>query len=181
MKTPAEMANEIKRLADAMLQHSRNRGGVIEPRESDETALHAAIAELEAMAEGVREEPPAGWVMVPRVATDDMLIHGQDAVMCVDPRSPMEDCEAPAATWAAMIAAAPPAPEGRVPQWQPIATAPKDGTWMHAWRAHDTLSELVRYNADLGEFENWSGFLTYQLTHWQPLPTQPAGTTNEGA
>jgi hypothetical protein len=74
--------------------------------------------------------------------------------------------------------------EPRQPDWQPIATAPKDGTWVLVWGPSDTWS-LVRlawyaYNHRSGkaywkldgECDDYE-LAADQPTHWMPLPPPP--------
>lgn len=58
--------------------------------------------------------------------------------------------------------------------WQPIETAPKDGSKFLAWRRHSTLPLIVAYNDEYDQYECIDGHLVYSLTHWQPLPPSPA-------
>lgn len=65
--------------------------------------------------------------------------------------------------------------------WQPIETAPKDGTEFQAWVGH--WEPRCRYNPDTEAFEMWGrtdydceGWDTYPdlpPTHWMPEPAQP--------
>lgn len=76
--------------------------------------------------------------------------------------------------------------------WQPIETAPKDGTWFLICRADDGYEsyEVGRYNPlkhpryeDAGNglyrkidevIYDWSGFNNFhRATHWMPLPSPP--------
>ena len=68
--------------------------------------------------------------------------------------------------------------------WQPIETAPKDGTWFLGWvdRADvEDQYDVWRWDAEI-ETESGYGFwvnaadsnLDEFPTHWQPLPTPPA-------
>lgn len=67
-------------------------------------------------------------------------------------------------------------------EWQPIETAPKDGTAILIWDTyvHDLSMPVVGSwveNTDYGgefEWEHWkSGGVLYNPTHWMPLPTPP--------
>lgn len=73
-------------------------------------------------------------------------------------------------------------------EWQPIETAPRDGTWVLGWlgetefyRAHPNIIAWTKHNhvpiygwvyssgsAGDGEVE------ACEPTHWQPLPPPPA-------
>lgn len=65
--------------------------------------------------------------------------------------------------------------------WQPIETAPKDGTRIlgyassgHGWY----YMVVVQYNAE--EARPWleadgEGYHRYNVTHWMPLPEPPSG------
>ena len=56
----------------------------------------------------------------------------------------------------------------RAPVWQPIATAPKDGTRVDLW--HSANGRIP----DCRHVEAYSA-----VTHWQPLPAPPQEPTNE--
>ena len=61
------------------------------------------------------------------------------------------------------------------PQWQPIETAPKDGTWVLiwcGWVGHPRSSAFEH-----GSWQNlpWvANSKDYNPTHWMPLPAPPA-------
>lgn len=55
--------------------------------------------------------------------------------------------------------------------WQPIETAPKDGTWVLVHRAHWYLPELVQWTYR-GYWESWAHG-PFQPTHWIPVPLPP--------
>jgi hypothetical protein len=55
-------------------------------------------------------------------------------------------------------------------EWQPIETAPKDGTVILAWRKHATIPMIVRFY--YGEWDS-DGVHVSHLTHWMPLPEPP--------
>lgn len=60
--------------------------------------------------------------------------------------------------------------DGSVNEWQPIETAPKDGTWFMGWcGAHC----LARYEVCTEQFEDEIGW-GYVFTHWMPLPAPPS-------
>lgn len=63
----------------------------------------------------------------------------------------------------------------RAPGWMPIETAPKDGSWIVAFRPgvqYFNQYMFVHWNK---AFEEWSipGSGVAGLTHWQPLPAAP--------
>jgi hypothetical protein len=64
--------------------------------------------------------------------------------------------------------------------WQPIETAPKDGTdiliWNGSWMVTVRWAPPYQYGYwDLVECGTHAsdGFLTYDPTHWMPLPSKP--------
>ncbi len=72
----------------------------------------------------------------------------------------------------------------RAPQWQPIETAPKDGTAILAcyaphYETNGFLPVAVRwraYHPNARGNEEWrdsSGAKVRAITHWQPLPAPP--------
>ena len=71
------------------------------------------------------------------------------------------------------LAAAPTSPVSE-DRWQPIETAPKDGSKFLAWRRYSTIPLIVFYNAEYDQYECNDGNLVFSLTHWRPLPEAPA-------
>jgi hypothetical protein len=64
--------------------------------------------------------------------------------------------------------------------WQPIDTAPKDGSYVMAYGPNNRF-QIVAWEAGeygLGWHDNNGEGLYKDLTHWQPLPLAPA--TREG-
>jgi hypothetical protein len=64
----------------------------------------------------------------------------------------------------------------RDPKWQPIETAPKDGTWVLVWEntgvnTKFSCADVARYN--LGEWQNGEKCRVHHASHWMPLPTPP--------
>ena len=60
--------------------------------------------------------------------------------------------------------------------WQPIATAPRDGTEVLVYRKYDTGYELItvaHYFAGKDNWEQGVGMYDIVPTHWQPLPDPP--------
>ncbi len=61
--------------------------------------------------------------------------------------------------------------------WQPISTAPKDGTTILAWQ--DSRVRLLRWKRvegfpDGGYWDEWHARLSHvPPTHWMPLPEPP--------
>ena len=114
--------------------------------------LRDKVAELESQASPA--SVPEGWK------------HSCNA-LCMDdvelwiPQCP--HCGKPAPT--------PPVSEDR---WQPIETAPKDGSKFLAWRRHSTIPLIVFYNAEYDQYECNDGLLVFSLTHWMPLPKAPS-------
>jgi hypothetical protein len=88
----------------------------------------------------------------------------------------------------------------RAPQWQPIETAPKDGTKIDVWADGERLADCCFtnpasiYNVRTGKYEKRSprfcvfevcGYdgemgwepVTETITHWMPIPKAPTGET----
>ena len=69
---------------------------------------------------------------------------------------------------------------GRREQWQPIATAPKDGTQV---LVHDCGATMVSvyvtdpHGVGVGWYDN--GIMNPPPTHWMPLPPVPASVPKE--
>lgn len=76
------------------------------------------------------------------------------------------------------------------PQWQPIETAPKDGTDIWVWSTIDKRAESIRfelYDDEIAEEVGEPGFWRYsedliadvaeaeghEFSHWMPLPSSP--------
>lgn len=69
----------------------------------------------------------------------------------------------------------------KVPEWQPIETAPRDGAWVllarefewstPGWWAEDN-SEGDWYELNNHPSDSWGGPLA-GVSHWMPLPTPP--------
>ena len=71
--------------------------------------------------------------------------------------------------------------------WQPIETAPKDGTWFLGWRngyyEQDRVQVFRWHEATLPQDSGWMnapdnhehGF-DYEPTHWMPLPEPPTSS-----
>ena len=60
--------------------------------------------------------------------------------------------------------------------WQPIATAPKDGSLIMVWREHCVYPRIVKFDVAYGEFSKVEdGEYLHHPTHWMPLPDGPEG------
>lgn len=57
--------------------------------------------------------------------------------------------------------------------WLPIESAPKDGTYVLACRAHSILPLIIRFDEKYGEWESEQGDHVYNILGWRPLPTTP--------
>lgn len=107
-----------------------------------------------------------GWKLVPDVPTSTMVLAGEKALS-------EHDFLRMDSAYCAMLATAP-TPPLTEDRWQPIETAPKDGTKFLAWRRHSTLPLIVHHNDEYSQCEDVDGILVYGLTHWMPLPKAPA-------
>lgn len=67
-----------------------------------------------------------------------------------------------------------------VPQWQPIDTAPKDGTSFLGWNkshgAHECCipTHVAHYKKPEAVYGNHPNSAWFRLTHWMPLPKAPS-------
>lgn len=71
--------------------------------------------------------------------------------------------------------------------WQPIETAPKDGTRVFLWLADEGFPVLGAWIAwEKGDEPGWFLFEMHSyddlhdVTHWLPLPAAPADTQGGG-
>lgn len=161
-----------------------------------------------------RAAVPDEWMMVPREPTDDMLLAGQSAHYQAEEAARIEIAEADvfdprekpgtmrrrknraAHVFKAMLTAAPQPPEGArvVDGWQPIETAPNDGT-LHVRALHvfsSTDGRFLYWDAVAGHIDtedgqfydqggDMSGWSATDFTHWHPLPAAPTLAGKEGA
>ncbi|MGQ4275163.1 DUF551 domain-containing protein [Terrihabitans sp. B22-R8] len=70
-------------------------------------------------------------------------------------------------------------------EWQPIETAPKDGTHIIAW---DVAIQDVTLALYMEGPEGWGNWVHYgdllgtaELSHWMPLPPPPTGAARDEA
>lgn len=65
--------------------------------------------------------------------------------------------------------------------WQPISTAPKDGTvvdlWCEYYRMPDCLFIHGEWRQMFGESPEEFDIVIGKPTHWMPLPEPPEGNT----
>ncbi len=149
--------------------------------------LRRRVAELENHIEDLRylrapADAPDGWKLVPVEPTEDMLFSAE-----------MSRVRGYRDLYSAMLSAAPTAPADAVAKdagWQPIETAPKDGTsilgygkryFPRGWTGWSAETDKDHPNARgwhvhqtyyLGG--NWQiGGLGFLPTHWMPLPAAP--------
>jgi hypothetical protein len=69
--------------------------------------------------------------------------------------------------------------------WQPIETAPKDGSFVLAYNAGSMFQDMVEETMWIVQFSGgrWRIALdgqSAQPTHWMPLPAPPAPNQNGG-
>src|SRR5690606_36923841 len=123
-----------------------------------------------------------GWVLVPKEPTREMAIAAAkalDDITVDDPKAAAWDAMR---AYRAMLSAAPtpPVDDG----WQPIETAPRDGTDVLLWDGEEIFvgywsdSIWVSPGAWVKE-EHRSDTVTYLPTHWQPLPAAPTEARDE--
>lgn len=131
---------------------------------------------------------PEGWKLVPIEPTISMLVSGFESEPDEFFSSPAEwavyDAMSGCAQghhrarlcWAAMLAASP-APTKQATEWQPIETAPKDGTRILAV-CMKTAERTIRRMGHMAVTEwddTWGEFnhISWPATHWMPLPAPP--------
>lgn len=56
-------------------------------------------------------------------------------------------------------------------EWQPIATAPKDGTSVLLWSRNGY--DVAVWSGRIGEWTTGQLFYAPEPTHWMPLPSPP--------
>lgn len=61
--------------------------------------------------------------------------------------------------------------------WQPIDTAPKDGTWIMGWASGDLNPSRISWGRNHRNNLSWCtafcSFVEGYITHWTPLPRIP--------
>jgi len=65
--------------------------------------------------------------------------------------------------------------------WQPIETAPNDGTRVIVWHEHFTAPCSARYYSPSSEWMMYYGGSSFkrQPTHWMPLPAPPGAARTQ--
>ena len=58
--------------------------------------------------------------------------------------------------------------------WQPIETAPRDGTRVLTYDSVRGFRDLMKWNMKTGDWRDDAGEFFLQPTHWQPLPAPPS-------
>jgi len=59
-------------------------------------------------------------------------------------------------------------------EWQPIETAPRDGTdFLAACKYQKEHHYMVGCLFPNGKFRSWPGRMLYEPSHWMPLPAAP--------
>lgn len=125
---------------------------------------------------------PDGWQWVPKEPTWEMqgapeVRIGAPCIGCGDTLVGPLDCSE---IYLAMLAAAPQPPVS-ASEWQPIETAPKDGTQILALTKGGDIY-AVSYDDIFSapwRLINEFGFNEHVMTHWMPLPQPPATTDKE--
>lgn len=136
-----------------------------------EDARRYAAAALSVPAAAVVGEPE-GWKLVPIEPTPEMESKGADAFFSPQPQSIEDENARAASVYRRMLSTAPSAPDG----WQPIETAPKDGTTL--WVLDELYGKPWHYECNWNGIEWYHGFGVAwpdaRPTHWRPLPAPPA-------
>ena len=83
-----------------------------------------------------------------------------------------------------VTAVAPPADIAATDSWQPIATAPRDGTVIDLWFAGQWNKRMCEFAWRLEYWYSEYKIVAYNdsrvITHWRPLPAGPKETGDEG-
>ena len=83
-----------------------------------------------------------------------------------------------------VTAVAPPADIAATDSWQPIATAPRDGTVIDLWFAGHWNKRMCEFAWRLEYWYSEYKIVAYNdsrvITHWRPLPAGPKETGDEG-
>lgn len=129
--------------------------------------------------------PPKDFVVVPLKATDAMVEAGTEARWRSAVRNPDNVRE----IYAAMLAAAPRQSFDRTAEWQPIETAPRDGTPIDLFSASGRRWCNYRWDREFPrgawsdvscQNRSWKDrpFMYLDMvTHWMPLPVPPCSVT----
>lgn len=178
----------------------------------------AIEAAAEAMREGIAQDNPLkaardaltaalavdGVALVPVEPTEDMLDFGacyEDPDGLYKGHPIFDEGDISRDIYRAMLAAAPEGPAPALQGWQPIESAPKDGTPVDLWCANSefpnrvtdaqwrkpTESEWFVHGGDGMKTADaqWLDPLGWPMTgddaptHWQPLPPPPAASDRE--
>ena len=103
------------------------------------------------------------------MSDNDLIRRGDALEICTDYGfSRADECRHAIAAIPAMTAQ----------EWQPIETAPKDGTEILTIRSNGHIAKGVFYDNPFGRkdtvIDNSSG-KWWSVTHWMPLPSPPTG------
>ena len=69
-------------------------------------------------------------------------------------------------------------------KWQPIETAPEDGTWVHVYWPTMPITRYPQVAFNHGDEYGWDTPDDYghvQPTHWMPLPSPPCASDSAGS
>ena len=132
-----------------------------------------------------------GMALVPKEPTLEQHIAAMEFALAhmeahgVTSLSPFEDYpplrETTAGMYRAMLAAASDEPAPALQGWQPIESAPKDGTAFLAWEREWRGPFKCWWHVKNRNEAYWMDFddSDPQPTHWQPLPPPPAASDRE--
>lgn len=121
------------------------------------------------------ETPAAstGWVWAPREPCPEQIKGIEFAIYRYSDCSAQDAERGAPHAYRAMLAAAP----ARVlseEDWQPIATAPKDGTEVLGYLPVAKKARVVLWRRHWEQWQMVPGYYAAKPTHWQPLPKPPA-------
>lgn len=184
------IALDALKAAYITMQHMGNVLNNMDAVDEDEDAEHdAAFEAVRAAIAALEAEPQDGDVEQALNRMDALLDPSLNLLAVSENSITLQGCRADMLTIRRALRMAPAAREG----WQPIETAPKDGTEILMTNGVD-VSSGSWYGGDNGTYDldgasncdereagwmDWSGGMQPDPTRWMPLPAAQAGAAQE--